>query len=118
MAATTSLVKAGRLKAIAVSGSKRSPAFPNVPTVIESGVPGFVVIGWFGLMVPKGTPKAIVNQLHAATAKAVNSPDTRQQLLQIGADPAPNSPEEFGRFVRHEYERYGEMVKVANVPRE
>jgi tripartite-type tricarboxylate transporter receptor subunit TctC len=115
MAATTSFVKAGRLKAIAVSGSKRSPAFPNVPTVIESGVPGYVVIGWFGLMVPKGTPKTIVNQLHAATLKAVNSPDTRQQLMQVGADPAPNSPEEFGRFVRQEYERYGKLIREAGI---
>lgn len=115
MAATTSFVKAGRLKAIAVSGSKRSPAFPNVPTVIESGVPGYVVIGWFGLMVPKGTPKTIVNQLHAATVKAVNSPDTRQQLMQVGADPAPNSPEEFGRFVRQEYERYGKLIREAGI---
>jgi len=109
------LVKAGRLKAIAVSGSKRSPAFPNVPTVIESGVPGFVVIGWFGLMAPAGTPKAIVDRLHAATVKAVNSPDTRLQLIQTGADPAPNSPEEFAKFVRTEYERYGRLIREAGI---
>ncbi len=115
MAATTSFVKAGRLKAIAVSGSKRSPAFPNVPTVLESGVPGYVVIGWFGLMVPGATPKAIVDRLHAATVQAVNSPDTRQQLTQIGADPAPNSPDEFARFVRQEYERYGKLIREAGI---
>jgi tripartite-type tricarboxylate transporter receptor subunit TctC len=115
MAATTSFVKAGRLKAIAVSGSKRSQAFPNVPTVIESGVPGFVVIGWFGLMAPAGTPKGIVERLHAATVKAVNSPDTRQQLIQTGADPAPNSPEEFRKFVRTEYERYGKLIREAGI---
>ena len=115
MAATTSFVKAGRLKALAVSGNKRSPAFPNVPTVVESGVPGYVVIGWFGLMVPKGTPQPLVNQLHAATAKAVNSADTRQQLMHTGADPAPNSPEEFGKFVRTEYERYGKLIREAGI---
>jgi tripartite-type tricarboxylate transporter receptor subunit TctC len=113
--ATAAFIKAGRLKALAVSGSTRSAAFPNVPTVIESGVPGYVVVGWFGLMVPKGTPKAIVERLHAATVKAVNSPDTRQQLLQVGADPAPNSSEEFGKFVRQEFERYGRLIREAGI---
>jgi len=115
MPATAGHVKAGRLKAIAVSGDKRSSAFPNVPTVIESGVPGYVVIGWFGLMAPRGTPKAIVDRLHAVTAQAVNSPDVRQQLLNVGADPAPNSPDEFGKFLRREYERYGKLIKEAGL---
>jgi len=115
MAATASFVKAGRLKALAVSGSKRSPTFPNVPTVLESGVPGYVVIGWFGLMVPAGTPKAIVDRLHAVTVQAVNSPDTRQQLAQVGADPAPNSPAEFGKFVRQEHARYGKLIRDAGI---
>jgi tripartite-type tricarboxylate transporter receptor subunit TctC len=115
MAATASFIKAGRLKALAVSGSKRSAAFPSVPTVTEAGVPGYVVVGWFGLMVPKGTPKAIVARLHEATVKAVNSPDTRQQLTNVGAEPAPNSPEEFGRFVRQEYERYGKLIREAGI---
>jgi tripartite-type tricarboxylate transporter receptor subunit TctC len=115
MPATAGHVKANRLKAIAVSGDKRSIAFPNVPTVIESGVPGYVVIGWFGLMAPRGTPKAIVERLHATTVKAVNSPDVRQQLLNVGADPAPNSPDEFGQFLRREYERYGRLIKEAGL---
>jgi len=115
MPATAGHVKASRLKAIAVSGDKRSIAFPNVPTVIESGVPGYVVIGWFGLMAPRGTPKAIVERLHATTVKAVNSPDVRQQLLNVGADPAPNSPDEFGQFLRREYERYGRLIKEAGL---
>ncbi len=115
MPATAAHVKAGRLKALAVSGAKRSSAFPSVPTVVESGVPGYVVIGWFGLMAPKGTPKAVVDRLNAATVQAVNSADVRQQLLNVGADPAPNSPEEFGRFVRREYERYGKLIKEAGL---
>jgi len=86
-----------------------------VPTVIESGGPGYVVIGWFGLMAPRGTPKAIVERLHATTVKAVNSPDVRQQLLNVGADPAPNSPDEFGQFLRREYERYGRLIKEAGL---
>ena len=115
MPATAAHIKAGRLKALAVSGAKRSDAFPSVPTVAESGVPNYVVVGWFGLMAPRGTPKAIVDRLHAATVQAVNSSDVRQQLLNVGADPAPNSPEEFGRFVRREYERYGVLIREAGL---
>jgi tripartite-type tricarboxylate transporter receptor subunit TctC len=115
MPATAAHVKAGRLKALAVSGAARSNAFPNVPTVVESGIPDYVVVGWFGLMAPKGTPKAIVERLHAATVQAVNSSDVHQQLLNVGADPAPNSPDEFGRFVRREYERYGKIIKEAGL---
>ena len=115
MPATAAHVKSGRLKALAVSGATRSNAFPNVPTVAESGVPNYVVVGWFGLMAPKGTPKAIVERLHAATVQAVNSADVRQQLLNVGADPAPNTPEEFGKFLRREYERYGKLIKEAGL---
>jgi tripartite-type tricarboxylate transporter receptor subunit TctC len=115
MPATAGHVKAGRLKALAVSGATRSTAFPNVPTVVESGVPGYVVVGWFGLMAPRGTPKAIVNRLHAATVQAVNRADVRQLLLNVGADPAPNSPDEFGKFIRREYERYGVLIKEAGL---
>lgn len=115
MPATAMHVKAGRLKALAVSGNARSKAFPNVPTVAESGVSGYVVVGWFGLVAPKGTPKPIVDRLHAATVLALNDAETRRQLLQIGADPAPSSPDELGKFVRREYERYGKLVKEAGL---
>lgn len=115
MPATAMHVKAGRLKALAVSGSTRSNAFPNVPTVAESGVPGYVVVGWFGLVAPKGTPKPIVDRLHAAAVRALNDPETRRQLVQIGADPAPSSPDELGKFVRREYERFGKLVREAGL---
>jgi tripartite-type tricarboxylate transporter receptor subunit TctC len=115
IAATAAFIKAGRLKALAVSGSKRSAAFPNVPTVAESGVPGFVVVGWFGLSAPRGTPKVIIDRLHAATVTAVTSPDTRQRLTDVGAEPATSTAEEFGQFMRREYERYGVLVKEAGL---
>ena len=118
MPATAALVNAGRLKAIAVSGNKRAIALPNVPTVAESGVPGYVVIGWFGLMAPAGTPKAIVERLQAATLKAINSSETRQQLIQTGAEPSPISPAEFGKFVRDEYERYGKVIRETGFSRD
>ena len=115
MPATAMHVKAGRLKALAVSGNTRSNAFPNVPTVAESGVSGYVVVGWFGLVAPRGTPKPVIERLHAAAVRALNDPETRRQLLQIGADPAPSSPDELGNFVRREYERYGKLVREAGL---
>jgi tripartite-type tricarboxylate transporter receptor subunit TctC len=115
MPASAAHIKSGRLKALAVSGARRSVAFPSVPTVAESGISGFVVVGWFGLMAPRDTPKPIVDRLHAVTAQAVNSPDVRQQLLNVGADPAPNSPDEFGKFLRREYERYGVLIREAGL---
>jgi len=115
MPATAGHIKAGRLKAIAVSGVRRSSAFPAVPTVAESGVPNYGVVGWFGLMAPRGTPKAIIDRLNAVTVQAVNSVDVRQQLMNVGADPAPNAPDEFGKFLRREYERYGVLIKEAGL---
>ena len=115
MPATTGHVKAGRLKALAVSGARRSSTFPAVPTVQEAGVPNYVVVGWFGLMAPRGTPKAIIEKLHALTVKAVESPDVKQQLLNVGAEPAPNTPAEFGAFLKREYARYGTLVKEAGL---
>ena len=115
MPATAAHIKSGRLKALAVSGAKRSGAFPSVPTVAESGVTNYVVVGWFGLMAPRGTPKAIVDRLNAVTAQAVNSADVRQLLMNVGADPAPNSPDEFSRFLKREYERYGVLIKEAGL---
>jgi tripartite-type tricarboxylate transporter receptor subunit TctC len=115
MPATVPLIKAGRLKALAVSGVTRSSALPNVPTVAESGVPGYTSGSWFGLMAPRGTPKAIIDKLHAAVEKAINSPDTSQQLLNVGAEPVSNTPAAFAQYVKDEYERYGRLVKEAGL---
>ena len=115
MPATMSLVQSGRLKALAVSSTTRSNALPNVPTVSESGVPGYSSIGWFGLMAPKGTPRDIVLKLNAAAARAISAPDAAKQLLQIGADPTVRTPEAFGEFVREDNARYGKLVREAGI---
>ena len=115
MPATMSLVQSGRLKALAVSSSKRSGVLPNVPTVSESGVPGYSSIGWFGLMAPKGMPRAIVLKLNDAAARAISAPETSRQLLQIGADPTQRTPEEFGAFVREDNARYGRLIREAGI---
>jgi tripartite-type tricarboxylate transporter receptor subunit TctC len=115
MPATMSLVQSGRLKALAISSTTRSNALPNVPTVSESGVPGYSSIGWFGLMAPKGTPRDIVLKLNAAAARAISAPDAAKHWLQIGADPAVRTPEAFGEFVREDNARYGKLVREAGI---
>jgi tripartite-type tricarboxylate transporter receptor subunit TctC len=109
--ATAPLVRGGRLKAIAVSGATRSVAMPEVPTVSESGVPGFSASAWVGLMAPAGTPRAVVEKLAAAAKEALESPDVRGQLIKAGAEPAFKPPKPFAQFVNEEYERYGKLVR-------
>lgn len=109
--ATAPLIRGGRLKAIAVSGTTRSVAMPDVPTVAESGVPGFSASAWVGLMAPVGTPRPIVEKLAAASKEALENPEVREQLVKAGAEPAFKPPAPFAQFVREEYERYGRLVR-------
>ncbi len=108
--ATVPHIRAGKLKAIAVSGAERSLAMPEVPTVAESGLPAFSQAAWVGLVAPSGTPRAILDQLHATVNRALESADLRQQLIRIGAEPAPRSRAEFAQFLRDEYQRYAKLV--------
>ena len=109
--ATASHIRAGRLKAIAVSGEKRSIAMPDVPTVAESGLPGFSASAWVGLMAPARAPRVIVEKLAAVSREALDAPDVREPLIKSGAEPAYKGPQAFARFVRDEYERYGKLVR-------
>ena len=111
MASMIPQVKAGRLKALAVGGAKRSATLPDVPTVAESGVPAYKAYGWFGLLAPAGTPKPLVARLHKAVVEAVSSNDAKQQLAQIGVEPASTTPEEFDRFIREQLELHRKIVK-------
>jgi tripartite-type tricarboxylate transporter receptor subunit TctC len=106
-------VKSGRLRALAVAGAKRTALLPDVPTMKEAGVEGVEVPLWYGLLAPKATPREIVHTLAAAVAKAARSPDMAQQLAKDGAEPAPNSPEDFDRQLRAEITRWAEVVKVS-----
>jgi tripartite-type tricarboxylate transporter receptor subunit TctC len=98
-----------------VSDVKRSSQLPDIPTAHEAGVPGYQSTGWGGLVVPKGTPAAIVAKLNAAVQKALNSPDIRDKIVHAGSEPSPSSPEEFRRFIREEYDRIGNVVRVAKL---
>jgi len=111
MASMIPQVKAGRLKALAVGGDKRSATLPDVPTVMESGVPTYKAYGWFGLLAPTGTPQPILARLHKATLDAVASADVKQQLHQIGVEAASTTPAEFDRFIRDQLELHRRVVK-------
>ena len=103
-------VKAGRLKAIAVGGAKRSPALPDIPTVAESGLPSYKNAGWFGLFAPARTPQAIIAKLNRAVVTAMSSPDVTQKFLDIAVDPVSGTPDELRRFVAEQLVFHREMV--------
>jgi len=106
-------VRSGRLRALAVAGARRTALMPEVPTMKEAGVEGVEVPLWFGLLAPAATPREIVRTLSAAVAKAASSADLRKRLLEQGADPVGNTPEEFDRQLREEVARWAEVVKVS-----
>ena len=106
-------VRSGKLRAIAVSGAKRSPAMPQVPTVSESGVKGFEVTGWYGVFVPAGTPQDIIGRLHKEVVRALSLPDVRERLSTEGAELVGNSPAEFDAFVRRELPKWAKIVKLS-----
>lgn len=106
-------VRSGRLRALAVAGAKRTDVMPDVPTMKESGVEGVEVPLWFGLLAPGGTPRDVIQVLAGGVAKAARAPDLRQKLVEQGAEPVGNSPEEFERQLRTEIARWTEVVKVS-----
>jgi tripartite-type tricarboxylate transporter receptor subunit TctC len=108
-------VRAGRLRALATGGEKRSTITPELPTIIEAGVPGYVSTGWAGLMVPKGTPKPIFDKLYATMVNAVNDPTTRELMERQGGEPTTSTPEEFLKLINEEYARFGQAIRIANL---
>ena len=107
-------VKSGKARAIAVTGGKRAEALPGVPTIAESGVPGYVATNWYGLVAPGKTPKAIIGRLNEALATAFGSPAIISQLKERGIDAAPGSPEGFLKFVREEEKKWVPIIKRSN----
>ena len=106
-------VKAGRLRALAVAGAKRSALFADVPTMKEAGFPGVEVALWYGLLAPKQTPREIVQALAANVARATKDPEVLKRLAADGAEPVGNTPEEFDRQLKEDVAKYGEVVKVS-----
>lgn len=114
-AGTLALVNDGRLKALAVSGTKRSRALPNVPTVIEAGVPGYDVHSWWGLAGPEGIPAALAKQISGAVAETVAEPGLAEQSLKLAIEYAGSTPEELAAFVQAERRRWGEVIRALGI---
>ena len=108
-------VKSGRLRALAVSSAQRSPVMPDVPTVAESGVPGFESIAWYGVVAPAGTSKEIIAKLNAEMVRIANLPDIKQRLIEMGSPPVAGTPEQFGNLIKSEIPKWGKVVKQAHV---
>jgi tripartite-type tricarboxylate transporter receptor subunit TctC len=107
--------RAGKLRLLAVTSPTRLAALPDLPTVAEAGVPGFEYGGWNGILVPAGVPAEIISRLHAATVKAANTPEFRAMLQQDGSVLVASTPEQFGAFIRSEFERHQRLVRGANI---
>jgi tripartite-type tricarboxylate transporter receptor subunit TctC len=108
-------VRAGKLRALGVTTLKRSEVLPEVPTIAESGYPGFDAGNWFGIAIRSGTPKAIVDRLNAEIIRALDLPEVRDPLVRHGLSPAPTTPQQFTAFIRSEMERNGKIVKALNL---
>jgi tripartite-type tricarboxylate transporter receptor subunit TctC len=111
-------VAGGKLVMLATPSGKRSPAIPDVPTLAESGLPGFDVEPWFGIVAPAGTPAAIVNRLNAEIGKIMQQNDVKDLLASVGATPSISSPQEFGKFIDSEVTRWAEVVKASGAKAE
>jgi tripartite-type tricarboxylate transporter receptor subunit TctC len=106
-------VQAGKIRALAVTTGKRSALAPDLPTVAESGLPGFDISTWFGIFAPAGTPRAALERLHAEFVKALAAPDVREKMTNLGAEPVGNSPEEFAAYIRAEGEKYTRVIRAS-----
>lgn len=108
-------VKAGKLRALAVTSAKRSPAVPEIPTLDESGMGGLDVTQWWGVLVPAKTPREVITRLHAAFVEAVKTPAVRSRMADMGAEPVAGTPEQFGDFIRSEVAKYRRVVKDTKI---
>ena len=115
MPGTMPFVKQGKLRALAVTSPQRSPLEPALPTMAESGVPGYEVVGWQGLFAIAGTPPEVVARLHAEVAKALRLPEARERLAALGAEPVGSSPAQFDAFVRAERTRWGAIIREKGI---
>jgi tripartite-type tricarboxylate transporter receptor subunit TctC len=108
-------IASGKLKALATTGPKRSKFFPDVPTVAESGLPGYESVGWFGLLAPANTPKEIVDKLNKAVVAIMNTDDFKEKLAVHAAEPQPQTPEEFGRYINADVAKWSALVKEQGI---
>lgn len=109
------LVKAGKLRALAVTGSKRSPLIPNLPTIDEAALPGYVYKGWFGVLAPAGIPKEVSAKLNAGMVRIMKMPDVEQKLSGLGFEPATSTPGQFAEYVKEQITTWAKVIKESNL---
>ena len=115
LGSASSYIRAGTVRPIVVTSAKRSASFPEIPTAMESGLPGFEVTSWYGLWVPAGTPRTVVNKLQAAVMKAFEDPEMRELWFKLGAEPGGATPEEFRDLVSRDIAKWGKVVREAKI---
>lgn len=106
-------IKSGKIRVLGIASLQRSPQLPDVPTIHESGVPGFEAVNWFGMFAPAKTPRPIINRVNAAVVNTVKSPELQAQFIALGADPVGSSVEEFTAFVKRDMEKYEKVVRIS-----
>ncbi|GAB2886896.1 tripartite tricarboxylate transporter substrate binding protein [Paralcaligenes sp. KSB-10] len=112
------MIRGGKLKALAVTGERRSPALPDVPTAKEAGMPGLVVTTWNGVLAPAGTPDAVVDRVHRALLLAVADPDIKKRLAAVGAETMSMTPQAFAALIHSDFDRWSEVIKGAGIKAE
>lgn len=115
MIATLAQVRSGRLKAVAVSSAKRSPTIPELPTIAESGYPGYEAATWYGVLAPAGTPAPIVRKLNAEISRILKLPEVRERMTGVGAEPVGSTPEEFAAYIKSEVAKWAKVIKESGV---
>jgi tripartite-type tricarboxylate transporter receptor subunit TctC len=111
-------VRSGKLRGLAVTSSARTTVAPEIPTIAESGLPGYSIVTWHGLQVPAATPRPLVARLNAEAVKALGSAEVRERFIALGAEPAPSTPEQFRTFIQSETEKWGKVVRAAGLKAE
>jgi tripartite-type tricarboxylate transporter receptor subunit TctC len=108
-------IKGGKIRALGVASGRRNPMLPDVSTLAEQGYPGIIVDNWYGLLAPAKTPPAVINKIHDAFVQAINEPSVKKKLIDSGAIPVADTPAEFGKFFKAEYERWGKVVRERGI---
>ena len=113
MSSVMSHIKSGKLRALAVTGAQRSPAAPDVPTIAESGFPGFEATAWYGVLAPAGTPRSVIDRLHDEIVRALKAPDVRERLEGVGFELVGGTPDAFGAYIKSEIKKWAKVVKTS-----
>jgi tripartite-type tricarboxylate transporter receptor subunit TctC len=113
LASSLTQVRAGKVKALAVTTARRTALAPDLPTIAESGLPGFDISTWFGIFVPAGTSREVIEKLHGEFVRALATPDVRERMLNLGAEPVGGNPAEFAAYIRSEADKYARVIKAS-----